>query len=93
MNRSEKEEKILLELYRRSFASSTPKGDFDELMRNATINEFGQKEIPYLDYECEEEVMEEIFESVMKEFKVPLIRRKAFRFNFYLGCSPKTKRK
>jgi hypothetical protein len=93
MKRQDKDEKILSELYRRAFAASTPKGDFDLMMENATTNQWGQKEIPFMDYECEEEVLESIFNSVMKEFKVPVYRRKAFKFHFYLGCSPKTKRK
>jgi hypothetical protein len=93
MKRQNKDEKILHELYRRAFAASTPQGDFDLLLENATINEFGEKVIPFMDYECEEEVLESIFNSAMKEFKVPVYRRKAFSFNFYLGCSPKTKRK
>jgi hypothetical protein len=91
MKRENKDDKILHELYRRAFEASTPKGDFDQLLENATTNQWGQKEIPYMDYECEGEVLEEIFNSTMKEFKVPVWKRKAFNFHFYLGCSPKTK--
>ena len=36
----------MLEIYRRAFAASTPIGDFDKLMSEAEINEFGQKTIP-----------------------------------------------
>lgn len=93
MKKQNKDEKILHELYRRSFAASTPKGDFDHLVEQAETNQWGQKVIPYLDYECEEEVLDNIFNSVMKEFKVPVPRRNAFKFHFYLGCSPKSKRK
>jgi len=93
MKKLHRDEKILHELYRRAFARSTPQGDFDSLMENAEINEQGEKVIPYMDYECEEEVLQEVFNSVMKEFRVPVPRRKAFSFHFYLGCSPKTKRK
>jgi hypothetical protein len=93
MKKQHRDEKILHELYRRAFARSTPQGDFDSLMENAEINEQGEKVIPYMDYECEEEVLQEVFNSVMKEFRVPVPRRKAFSFHFYLGCSPKTKRK
>jgi hypothetical protein len=91
MKRENKDHKILHELYSRAFAASTPKGDFDLLLENATTNERGQKVIPFMDYECEAEVLEEILDSVMKEFKVPLWKRKSFEFGFYLGCSPKTK--
>jgi len=90
MTREQKNENILTEMYRRSFAASTPKGDFDELMANATINEFGQKVIPYMDYKCKHEVMEQIVEDVLKENKVPKWRHQGFKNAFMLGCSPKT---
>ena len=93
MKREKRNDKILHELYRRAFAASTPKGDFDLLLENATTNERGQKVIPFMDYECEAEVLEEILDSVLKEFKVPVRERQSFEFGFYLGCSPKTKPK
>ena len=93
MKKQHRDEKILHELYRRAFAASTPVGDFDRIFEEAENNESGQKIIPYWDYECEEEVLQNIFNSVMKEFKVPVPRRNAFSFHFYLGCSPKTKKK
>ena len=86
-----KEEKILHELYRRSFKASEPSADWDELLENATINEEGQKEIPFMDYECEQEILENIFNDVMKEYKIAKHKRKSYSITFYLGCSPKTK--
>lgn len=78
-------------MYRRAFANSTPKGDFDKLMENAILNEFGQKVIPFMDYECEIDVMEKIVDDVLKEYKVPIYKRKHFKTAFMLGCSPKSK--
>jgi hypothetical protein len=92
MSREEKDKEILWEMYREAFKLSTPSADFDELVNNATTNEFGQKEIPFMDYECDEEVLENIVETTMKRHKVPTWRRKQFSVAFYLGCSPKTKR-
>jgi hypothetical protein len=86
-----RDEKILHEMYRRSFAASTPYGDWDEILANAPINERREKEIPFRDYECEAGVLETIFNDVMKEYKIPKRRHSAFSFAFYLGCSPKTK--
>lgn len=86
-----KDEKILFEMYRRAFAASTPPGNFDELLETSPKNEFGAVVIPYHDYECEQSVMSKIVDDVLKEYKVPKWRRKAFSFNFWLGCSPKTK--
>ena len=88
-----KDEKILHEIYRRAFAASEPPGDWDKLLENATINEEGRKEIPYMDYECEHEVLESIFETVMKENKVPKWKKRAFYTSFMLVCSPKSKLK
>ena len=86
-----KDFEIMCEMYRRAYAASTPVGDFDALVENASINEFGQKVIPYLKYECEQEVMDQIIADVLKEYKVPKRRHQLFRNSFMLGCSPKTK--
>lgn len=91
--KDEKDYDILSEMYRRAYAASTPIGDFDVMVRNASINEFGQKVIPYLKYECEQEVMDQIVVAVLKENKVPKWRRPMFRNSFMLGCSPKTKQR
>ncbi len=50
----------LFDCYRELFANSTPKGDFDQLVENATINDRGQKEIPFDDYEIGEARFQEI---------------------------------
>ena len=92
MTRNEqKDYNILAEMYRRAYSASTPKGDFDAMVENASINEFGQKVIPFLKYECEHEVMEQIIKDVLKENKVPKRRHDLFKTSFMLGCSPKTK--
>jgi hypothetical protein len=88
--KSEKLDQCLLEMYRRTFAASTPPADFDQLLENATINSLGQKEIPYLEHECDEEVMQQITEAVMDEYKVPKRYRKKLFTTFWLGCSPKS---
>jgi len=88
--KEQKDYNILSEMYRRAFAASTPKGNFDELLANATTNEFGQKVIPFMDYKCEHEVMEQIIKDVLKENKVPKWRHQMFRTSFMLGCSPKS---
>lgn len=87
----QKDYNVLTEMYRRAFAASTPKGDFDQLLEDAPLNEFGQKVIPFLEYECEQEVMEQIVKDVLKENKIPKRRHQAFLTSFMLGCSPKTK--
>lgn len=86
-----RDEKILHELYRRSFAASEPKGDWDKLFAEATVNEKGEKEIPFMDYIIEDVLLKQIFNDTMKEFKIPKRRRPEFAFSFYLGCSPKSR--
>ena len=92
-NRERRDFEIMSEMYRRAYAASTPVGDFDAMVQNAPLNEFVQKVIPYLKYECEQEVMEQIIVDVLKECKVPKRRLELFRNSFMLGCSPKTKQK
>jgi hypothetical protein len=86
-----RDEKILFDFYRRVYKAATPSADFDELLENATINERGQKEIDYNAYEIDEEIMDQIIKDIFKQYRVPVYRRKAFNFEFHLGCGPKTK--
>ena len=58
------DEKIIHEIYRDMFKASTPSGDWDELLKNATINERGEKEIPFMDYEIDKDEMENIFTRI-----------------------------
>lgn len=88
--KKDKDQEILHEMYRRAFAASNPPADFDELLENAELDEYGRKKIPFLDHECSQQKMEEIFDSVIEEYKVPKNKIKAFNFGFWLGCSPKT---
>jgi hypothetical protein len=83
---------ILMEIYRNVYAVAEPPANFDELMANAEINKEGQKVIKFMDYECEEAVMQRILDETMDKYKVKDYRRKQFSFSFWLGCSPKTKK-
>lgn len=89
--REQRDSDILTEMYRRAFAASTPPADFDALVAVAETNALGQKFIPYMDYECEQETLEAIVMAVLREYRVPKWRRPMFRNSFMLGCSPKTK--
>jgi len=87
-----KDEKILHEMYRRSFKASTPSGDWDEILANSVVDENGMKTIDFMAYECDDDIMKRIVEDVLKENKVFTKRRiQQFQTSFYLGCSPKTK--
>jgi len=84
-----REEEAMHECYRRLFKAATPSADFDELISQASVNNFGQKEIPFLDYVLERETHCQIVESILKEYKIPKILREVFRRSILLGCSPK----
>ena len=83
---------ILLEIYRKVYAVSEPPANFDELVANAELNERGEKVIKFLEYQCEEAVMQQIFDETMTKYKIKGQRQKQFSFSFWLGCSPKTKK-
>ena len=76
----------LFDCYRELFANSTPKGDFDQLVEDATINDRGQKEIPFDDYEISEAKFQEIIVDTLKKHKVPKSLHKSFSVAIHLGC-------
>ena len=87
-------DKALMHCYRELYAHATPPASFDELLNNATVNEQGQKVIPFLDYEIEEDLFEEIVADTIKMYKInKSFTKQAFRFTIMMGCSPKFIRK
>lgn len=83
----------MMHCYRQLYAHATPPANFDKLVEEAAINEHGQKVIPFMDYEIDEETMDKIIEDTMKAYKIKgKILKNRFRTTIYLGCSPKTKR-
>jgi hypothetical protein len=87
--KQDKIDNALWDCYRELFANSTPIGDFDKLVEEATINERGQKEIPFDDYEIDEELFQQIIKDSIKKHKVPKILHQQFSVAIHLGCSPR----
>ena len=83
----------LFDCYRELFANSTPKGDFDKLVEEATVNERGQKVIPFDNYELSEEKFQEIIVATLKKHKVPKSLHESFSAAIHLGCSPRFTRR
>jgi len=82
----------ILNCYRQLFAHATPPANFDKLVEEATINDRGQKEIPFMDYEIDEELMDSIIDDTMKTYKIKdKTIQDRFKRTIYLGCSPKSK--
>ena len=88
-----KEGKIMYEIYTRLFAAATPSADFEELCVNATIDERGKRHIPFMDYELDQDTMNNIIEDVMREKRIRKANRTQYKMAICLGCSPKTKAK
>ena len=87
-----KEEEAMRECYRKLYKASTPSADFDELLKNAIINENGQKVIDYNAHEICEYEFSEIMSDVIKEYKIRSHRQDLFKNTILLGCSPKFKK-
>ena len=82
-----KKQELIIDTYRKLFKAAG--GDFDTLLANATINEEGKKEIPFMDYELEDGVFENILSEQIRIFKVPKSLINRFKSQIYLGASPK----
>ena len=90
---NKKIDQALMHCYRELFANSTPAASFDELLKNSTVNDRGQREIPFMDYEIEESVFDEIVEDTTKLYKIKhKILKQSFRNTILMGCSPKFKK-
>lgn len=94
MRKKKKELKdVLFDIYRELYSKSTPSADFDELYETAPLDEMGRKVIDFTSYEIDGDLMDEIIKKHCKENRLRKIEINSIRFNVYLGCSPKTRRK
>lgn len=93
MTKEQKIDDAILNCYRELFANSTPVGDFDKLMEEAEINDRGQKVIPFMDYEIDQDLFNKIVDKYanQKSLKFTSHYREAFKRTILLGCSPKFK--
>ncbi len=87
-----KEEEAIRECYRKLYKASTPPADFDELLKNATTNENGEKVIDFMAHEICEYEFSEIMSDVIKQYKIRSHRQDLFKNTIRLGCSPKFKK-
>ena len=81
-------EKAMTYCYRQSFKKATPSADFDKLVKNAPLNERGQKVINFMDYYLDSESLEKIIEKSIKKYHINERSAAALRFSVLLGCSP-----
>lgn len=81
---------IVHDIYKELYFNATPSADFDEVVRNAKI-ENGQKIIPYMDYEIEDDLMTKIINKHTKMNKLSRREKASIRFEVLLGVSPRSK--
>lgn len=85
-------DKIINECYKKLYKLSEPSVDFDMLMENANINQFGQKEIPYNDYEICFKTYENVLDTIIRKYRLNEDESKKVKNTIALGCSPKFKK-
>lgn len=84
-------DQLLHETYTLLYANAEPKADFNELLENATINEFGQKEIPFNDYVIDDDITTSILNQMIKKYKLNKYYQRLYSATIHLGCMPRTK--
>lgn len=93
MKKKDKLLKILFDMYEEAYQNSIPKASFYELYENAPIDKDGRKVIDFKAYECEEVILKEILDKRLNDKKLRLseFEKRSLQFQYWLGCSPKTK--
>lgn len=90
MLNEEKFNSAYFDCMRELYLHATPSADFDQLLKDAPLNEEEQKVIDYNSYTISEPEFESIVKDVMTRHKIKkqldVIR---FRNSVLLGCSPK----
>ena len=82
---------LVMDCYRELYKEATPSADFDELVKNAPINDNGEKMIDFRAYEVDFDKYGEIVEKYIKKGKLTPREEKGFRFEMFLGSGPMTK--
>jgi hypothetical protein len=80
-----------MDCYRELYKEATPSADFDELVKNAPINDEGQKMIDFDAYEIDFDKNHEIVEKYIKKMRLTKYEERGFRLEMFLGCAPRTK--
>ena len=82
---------LVMDCYRELYKEATPSADFDELVKNAPINDEGQKMIDFDAYEIDFDKNHEIVEKYIKKMRLTKYEERGFRLEMFLGCAPRTK--
>ena len=82
-----KDVRIIFEIYQKMYSEATPSKDFYKMYESGET----KRDRFFMDYSLSEERQEEITEEILKKHKVPKWRRKYFRQEVCLGCSPSSR--
>jgi hypothetical protein len=85
--------KIVMEIMKELYVNSIPSADFDELVENAPIDEYGRKNIRFDDYEIDDTIMDNIMNYHFKKNRLTKYEKNIVSANVYLGPSPRSIRK
>lgn len=81
----------MLNIYRELYLNAEPPADFDDLVENAELDEFGRKDIHFMNYEISQEKEDEIIRKHLNKSRLSKYIKSSIRTSILLGCSPKTK--
>lgn len=89
----EKLNRIVMEILKELYVNSIPSADFDELVENAPIDEYGRKNIRFDDYEIDDITMNNIVNYHCKKNRLTKYEKSFVSASVYLGPSPRSIRK
>ncbi len=81
-------DRAMMYCYVQMYKKSTPSANFKKLMKDAPLNDRGQKVIDFMDYYLPMEETERIIQKTIKKFKLSEYNAKSLRISVLLGCSP-----
>lgn len=86
--KTNKLEKIILEIYRELYKNSEPKADFDELMKTDQRDSIGRILIKFEDYKIDQTDYDNIVKIILSKYKLQDYEKNMIKNTVVLGCSP-----
>jgi hypothetical protein len=81
-------EELVRVAYVMIYKNAIPSVDFDELMDKSPRDHQGVIEIPWRNYEIDEEVFDDIIIKISKEYKLNTVEARQLRSAMILGATP-----
>ena len=84
-----KANKIITEAYEEIYKKATPKADFNKLVKNAKLDEFGQRDIGFENYTMNALDYEAIISDLKVKYKLTKREIGGINTNLLLGATPR----